>query len=163
LETAAVLLKLPSPCKRCGCRTPPLTHLPPNRNPPPSLCTQVRYAGPEAWLCRPAPHVPELDGQEDTDGQGVVTHLPPRSHGGALARGGSAPASALAAPGTAAGAGAAAAVGGGDPLVAWSYGRSVAAARGPRRTSFRSIKEAVEAARDGDRIVLRRGQHNGMG
>ena len=32
-----------------------------------------------------------------------------------------------------------------------------------QRVSFRSIKEAVEAARDGDQILLLRGIHNGMG
>ena len=31
------------------------------------------------------------------------------------------------------------------------------------RTSFRSLKEAVAAARDGDRILLLAGVHNGMG
>ena len=52
--------------------------------------------------------------------------------------------------------------GGGDPLAAWDY-RQTAAVQQRRRTSFRSIKEAVAAARDGDRIILRRGIHNGMG
>lgn len=50
----------------------------------------------------------------------------------------------------------------GDALVAWSYGgTSTALAR--QRTSFRCIKEAVKAARDGDRILLQPGVHNGMG
>ena len=37
----------------------------------------------------------------------------------------------------------------------------VAAVR--QRVSFRSVKEAVEAARDGDQILLLRGIHNGLG
>jgi hypothetical protein len=31
------------------------------------------------------------------------------------------------------------------------------------RTSFRSVKEAMEHARDGDHIILRAGIHNGLG
>jgi hypothetical protein len=50
----------------------------------------------------------------------------------------------------------------GDALAAWDY-RQTAAAKQRRRTSFRSVKEAVTAAQDGDRILLRRGTHNGMG
>ena len=36
-------------------------------------------------------------------------------------------------------------------------------AAGRRRRSFRSLRAAVEAARNGDSIVLQRGTHNGMG
>ncbi len=50
----------------------------------------------------------------------------------------------------------------GDALATWDY-RQTAAVRQRRRTSFRSVKEAVTAAQDGDRILLRRGTHNGMG
>ena len=50
----------------------------------------------------------------------------------------------------------------GDALATWDY-RQTAEVRQRRRTSFRSIKEAVTAAQDGDRILLRRGIHNGMG
>lgn len=50
----------------------------------------------------------------------------------------------------------------GDALVSWDY-RKTAAAQERRRTSFRSLKEAIHAAQDGDRIILRRGTHNGMG
>lgn len=119
--------------------------------------TQVRSAGEEAWLGGPAPHVPELDGPLDEDapaGAGPTLALPPPGGPGAAAAGvkGSSSALALAAP-------AGAPV---DPLVAWDYRRTTAAG-GRRRTSFRSIKEAVAAARDGDRILLRRGVHNGMG
>lgn len=34
---------------------------------------------------------------------------------------------------------------------------------GLQRVSFRSVKEAVEAAEDGDQIILLPGIHNGMG
>ena len=34
---------------------------------------------------------------------------------------------------------------------------------GSQRTSYRSMKEAVEAAHDGDQIILEPGIHNGMG
>ena len=36
---------------------------------------QVRDAGEEAWLCRPAPYVPELDGPIDEDSVLPATHL----------------------------------------------------------------------------------------
>ncbi|KAL4421167.1 hypothetical protein ABPG77_003350 [Micractinium sp. CCAP 211/92] len=112
---------------------------------------EVRSAGKDAWLCRPAPHVPELDGPEDEDSQGPATTLPP-----AL------PDSAGAGVGNLLAAGVAGGSASGDPLVAWDY-RQTATVLRRRRTSFRSIREAVTAARDGDRIVLRRGIHNGMG
>lgn len=119
---------------------------------------EVRCAGDEAWLGGPAPHVPELDGPLDEDapaGVGPALALPNSptsghvsgSGGGSLARSG-------AAAGVAAGASS-------DPLVAWDFRRTAAAAA--RRTSFRCVREAVVAARDGDRILLRRGVHNGMG
>lgn len=134
---------------------------------------QVRDAGEEAWLCKAAPHVPELDGPEDDDTVGVVTHLPLALPGtvdgtAACTTGGKdkisgtagssstqGPRGALALAG-AGGGGIAAAV---DPLVV----RDFQGQRRRRRTSFRSAKEAVEAAQDGDRILLRRGTHNGMG
>ncbi len=115
------------------------------------LPLQVRSAGKDAWLCRPAPHVPELDGPEDEDSQGPATTLPP-----AL------PDSAGAGVGNLLAAGVAGGSASGDPLVAWDY-RQTATVLRRRRTSFRSIREAVTAAHDGDRIVLRRGIHNGMG
>ena len=34
---------------------------------------------------------------------------------------------------------------------------------GGQRMSFRSVKEAVEAAKDGDQVILLPGIHNGMG
>ena len=34
---------------------------------------------------------------------------------------------------------------------------------GSQKTSFRSVKEAMEAAQDGDQIILLPGIHNGMG
>ena len=44
-----------------------------------------------------------------------------------------------------------------DRLAPWQ------AQHAQRRTSFRSLKEAVLAAEDGDRILLGSGTHNGMG
>lgn len=87
--------------------------------PPPAR--QVRSAGPEAWLGRPAPHVLELDGPEDEDALGPATTLAPPS----------------AAPGAGgAGPGAGAGGHGGDALVSWDY-RQTAAVAQRRRTSFR--------------------------
>ena len=45
-----------------------------------------------------------------------------------------------------------------DMCASWS---SVVA--GLPRASFRSVKEAVEAAQDGDQIILLPGIHNGLG
>eukprot|EP00887_Chlorella_sp_A99_P007902 scaffold12.g7902.t1 len=118
---------------------------------------EVRDAGEEAWLGRPAPHVPELDGPEDDDSLLPATTLalpgPSAAGGAAGATTGSAAGVALSLAGGAAAA---------DALAAWDY-RQTPAALQRRRTSFRSIKEAVAAAQDGDRILLRRGVHNGMG
>jgi hypothetical protein len=106
-------------------------------------CLQVRCAGDDAWLGGPAPHVPELDGPLDEDRIGPATTLALPSTSGA----GASPA----------GAGS-----GGDVLAAWDY-RQTAEVQQRRRTSYSSMREAVAAARDGDRILLRRGTHNGMG
>lgn len=111
----------------------------------------MRSAGEEAWLGRPAPHVPELDGPEDEDSQGPATTLPAALPDAAGAGGALVAAGGAATPSF------------GDPLVAWDYRQTAAALQRRRRTSFRSVKEAVTAARDGDRIVLRCGVHNGMG
>ncbi|PRW57622.1 tetratricopeptide repeat 1 [Chlorella sorokiniana] len=135
---------------------------------------EVRSAGEEAWLCQPAPHVPELDGpeEEDDDPHGVVTTLPalPDSAGAGVAAASSGGSSSGGAKHAASGALVSSSSGHGaagaavDPLVAWDYRQvAAAAAAARRRTSFRSVLEAVTAARDGDRIILRRGIHNGMG
>ncbi|KAL4457278.1 hypothetical protein ABPG75_012143 [Micractinium tetrahymenae] len=122
---------------------------------------EVRSAGEEAWLGRPAPHVPELDGPEDEDRVGPATTvplaLPDSAGGGGRGAAGAGPSGALMA-----GSGATGGAAPGDPLVSWDYRRTAEVLQ-RRRTSFRSIKEAVAAARDGDRIILRRGTHNGMG
>ena len=120
-------------CCRC-CRHAAAEPLPP---PAPFAWCQVRSAGDEAWLGGPAPHVPELDGPlEGAEGgsQPVLSLLP---GGGSVGSG----------TGTAA-------------LTAWG---TPGGALARRRTSFRSLREAAAAARDGDRILLRRGVHNGMG
>jgi hypothetical protein len=137
---------------------------------------EVRPAGAEAWLGRPAPHVPALDGPldddsalpgDDLDGDGGSGAEEPRTlpapggdasgaavGGGALA----APtkklplAAALPPPAPA-----------GDALATWSAARVAAAAARRVRTSFRCLREALAAARDGDRILLRAGVHNGLG
>ncbi|KAL3162418.1 hypothetical protein ABBQ32_010088 [Trebouxia sp. C0010 RCD-2024] len=92
---------------------------------------QVRSAGEDAWLGRPAPEDPTLDepqahtpllqlkcNEQCTDLDKHRTD-PPQS----------------------------------TPL----------ATTGMRRASFRSVKEAVDAAQDGDQIILLPGIHNGMG
>ncbi len=131
----------PQPCTAGSC---------PNMQHPPPCCPQVRSAGEDAWLCQAAPHVPELDGPEEEDSHGVVTTLPalPDRAGAGSAAGGSAGSSGSAAVAhsgalvaRSAGHAAAAAV---DPLVAWDYRQvAAAAAAARRRTSFRSVKEAV--------------------
>lgn len=130
---------------------PALTSVSADSDAPPSpALPQVRSAGDEAWLCKPAPHVPELDGPEegdDTPGDSVVTTLPAlpdsagagNAAGGCDGSGGSAISRALAA--VSHGSAKEAAV---DPLVAWDYRQvAAAAAAARRRTSFRSVKEAV--------------------
>lgn len=47
-------------------------------------------------------------------------------------------------------------------LASWHYSDTLAASMN-QRTSFRCLKEAMTAARDGDRILLRQGIHNGLG
>ncbi|PSC73819.1 Small glutamine-rich tetratricopeptide [Micractinium conductrix] len=122
------------------------------------LQLEVRDAGDDAWLCGPAPHVPELDGPEGEDQVGPVTNLALPD----VASIGSTPVCKPGSSGALTAGASARGAGGGDPLAAWDY-RQTAAVQQRRRTSFRSIKEAVAAARDGDRIILRRGIHNGMG
>ncbi|GAB4818117.1 hypothetical protein N2152v2_005163 [Parachlorella kessleri] len=120
------------------------------------LLLEVRDAGEEAWLCRPAPYVPELDGPIDDDSHLPTTHLAlPSPSDGAEVVAATAGLSALSLHSSSA-------ASRGDALATWDY-RQTAGVRQRRRTSFRSIKEAVSAARDGDRILLRRGIHNGMG
>jgi hypothetical protein len=121
---------------------------------------EVRCAGDDAWLGGPAPHVPELDGPEDDDGDGGggggVYHLDQDTcHHPALleTQHQDVGSGALAVTTTISGTDASNT----DALVSWNYSSK------RRKTSFRSIKDAVAAARDGDRILLRSGIHNGMG
>ena len=116
----------------------------------PGTCLHVRSAGDEAWLGGPAPYDPQLDGPEAVDPGQVVKYLSstaglkgdaalgavvPLGPDGAPLQAGPAP----------------------DRLVTWQ------AQHAQRRTSFRSLKEAMLAAEDGDRILLGSGTHNGMG
>ena len=128
---------------------------------------EVRCAGEEAWLGRPAPHVPELDGPLDEDSALPSDSLDgendsktskddarKRIKGGTsshdidkLQKGMDAGASISARE---------------DALVSWTFTDN-AALQKRQRTSFRSLNEAMKAAIDGDRIILRRGVHNGLG
>lgn len=119
---------------------------------------EVRCAGDDAWLGGPAPHVHELDGPENDDedgdgGGGGLYHLDQDTHHN--------PALLETQQQDAVGSGALAVTTTGtsstDAMVSWKYSPK------RRKTSFRSIKDAVKAARDGDRILLRAGTHNGMG
>jgi tetratricopeptide (TPR) repeat protein len=144
---------------------------------------EVRSAGKDAWLGRPAPHVPELDGPLDEDSalpsddidtvtasDGAVADET-QSHGSQrLLRDGRQPHStandfgkpnsnmlppaSIKRP--------AVVQARADAMATWSYADSLAAVR-RHRTSFRCIKEAMAAARDGDHLVLKKGVHNGMG
>jgi tetratricopeptide (TPR) repeat protein len=116
---------------------------------------EVRPAGDEAWLGKPAPYVPALDGplDEDTalpsdDLSGTLTSIENDVSGPTLALGdvrGQSAASARA-----------------DALAQWSFSNTSLAIQS-QRTSFRCIGEAYKAAKDGDRIVLLKGIHNGLG
>lgn len=111
---------------------------------------EVRSAGEDAWLGKPAPHIPELDGPLDES-----TALPSddldtvRLHG---THGGEKIKALESGSGSSRG----------DGLAEWNFAETQLAMQSTR-TSFRCIKEAYEAAKDGDRIVLLRGIHNGMG
>eukprot|EP00889_Picochlorum_renovo_P002463 jgi/Picre1/29493/NNA_004879.t1 len=50
----------------------------------------------------------------------------------------------------------------GDALADWNFSNTAVAIQS-RRTSFRCVKEAYDAAKDGDKIVLLKGTHNGLG
>ncbi|DBB01102.1 hypothetical protein WJX77_003106 [Trebouxia sp. C0004] len=92
---------------------------------------QVRSAGEDAWLGKPAPEDLTLDG--------------PSSHSASLLqiRGGHTDCK--------------------DTHLVSRGAASQALTTGSQRTSYRSIKEAMEAACDGDQIILQPGIHNGMG
>ena len=95
---------------------------------------EVRNAGDDAWLGGPAPHMVELDGPTPDEADINLGPL-------------------LALPSNESH----------HALATWQYGGAFFKGTHQRRTSFRSIKEAVSAAQDGDIIILRKGIHNGMG
>ena len=110
---------------------------------------EVRSAGEEAWLGKPAPYVPALDGVLDETtslaSDDLSTMLTTSAAALTLGDGGD---------------------GGqhqarGDALAAWTYADQRVAQTG--RTSFRCVAEALQAAKDGDRILLLKGIHNGLG
>lgn len=112
---------------------------------------EVRSAGEEAWLGKPAPHIPELDGPLDestalpSDDLDTIQETKYSGASDALKVLGDSSHGAR-----------------GDGLVDWNFAETKLAIQSTR-TSYRCIKEAYEAARDGDRILLLRGTHNGMG
>ena len=131
---------------------------------------EVRSAGDDAWLGRPAPHVPSLDGplteetalpSDDLSKSAVEEKETSRHKTPGLL-----PSASVTTPSkqsiTDSSAGTASISAREDGLATWHYSDAPAVVS-QQRTSFRSIREAVAAARDGDRIVLLRGVHNGMG
>lgn len=108
---------------------------------------EVRSAGEEAWLGKPAPHDPLLDGPLDentalpSDDLDKVQAPTASSQEGLLTDGTSVR---------------------GDALADWNFSNTAVAIQS-RRTSFRCVKEAYDAAKDGDKIVLLKGTHNGLG
>lgn len=140
----------PAPFECRPCRPPSIS---------PTHACQVRSAGEEAWLGRASPYDPALDGPEPTEPGQVATHLPAPAPAAQL---GHTPQHAGADPGPARpddrlALAPSSAGGTSDTLGSWT------APQGPRRTSFRSLHEALKAARDGDVITLLRGTHNGLG
>lgn len=112
---------------------------------------EVRNAGDEAWLGKPAPYVPELDGPLDESNALPSDDLSEISSGGdkaAVAMLDDRQSAQLTARQ--------------DSLAQWNYANTSLAIQS-QRTSFRCLKEAYKAARDGDRIVLQKGVHNGLG
>lgn len=110
---------------------------------------EVRCAGEEAWLGKPAPYVPALDGVLDETtalaSDDLSTMLTTSAAALTLGDGGQGNQCQAR----------------GDALAAWSYADQRAVQTS--RTSFRCVAEALQAARDGDRIVLLKGIHNGLG
>ena len=129
---------------------------------------EVRSAGEEAWLGRPAPHVPTLDGPLDEESALPSDDLSTTASTATTTAGllltntpSTAPPSSSTSitPPKETSLRTSART---DALSNWHYSDTLVAAR-RQRTSFRCIREAVAAARDGDRITLLRGVHNAMG
>jgi tetratricopeptide (TPR) repeat protein len=114
---------------------------------------EVREAGKDAWLGKPAPHVPELDGPLDESTALASDDLSCAANGHSAEVGSSSRAITNEMDGGKARE---------DALVSWDYSKSSLSSQA-QRTSFRCIQEAYNAARDGDRIVLLKGTHNGLG
>ncbi|DBA69639.1 TPA: hypothetical protein ACH3X2_012700 [Trebouxia sp. C0005] len=91
----------------------------------------VRSAGEDAWLGKPAPEDPTLDGPSTHSASPLQIE---NSHPDCK-----------------------------NTQLFSKTAASQALTTGSQRTSYRSIKEAVEAAHDGDHIILQPGIHNGMG
>ncbi|KAK9852134.1 hypothetical protein WJX84_002432 [Apatococcus fuscideae] len=104
---------------------------------------EVREAGEEAWLGKAAPEVPELD-YPPSNLSSSASSLSPVSSGNELA--GQVSGNSVS-----------------QLAIAPVSKTSAMLATGWKRSSFRSVKEAVDAAEDGDRILLLSGIHNGMG
>ena len=94
---------------------------------------RVRNAGEDAWLMREAPHVPELDDPPERLSINAFEELK-------LLEGCTAA----------------------DKVAAAQMAQDLQVAQ-KQRTSFRSIREAMEHASDGDRIIVERGPHNTTG
>ena len=116
---------------------------------------EVRSAGEDEWLGKPAAYVPALDGVLDE-----TTALASDDLSGVLTGGAAGGLDRLALDSNQACVAEASTAG--DALASWTYsGESQLVRR--QRTSFRCVSEALKAAVDGDRIVLLRGTHNGLG
>ena len=129
---------------------------------------EVRSAGDEAWLGRPAPHILELDGplnEESALPSDDLSLSTPTMFGMDES---SDKTEALPSLSTTTGSGVS------NGITTGNNSTDVISARATlhqnnrnrqkvNRTSFRCIQEAISAARDGDRILLLKGVHNGMG
>jgi hypothetical protein len=126
---------------------------------------EVRSAGDEAWLGRPAPHILELDGSLDEESALPSDDLSTASTATAmktLPSTTSTPSLNNTSINSTNTSNISACT---DSLATFHGGLNGQNKNFQRknRTSFRCIQEAVSAAEDGDRILLLRGVHNGMG
>jgi hypothetical protein len=135
---------------------------------------EVRSAGDEAWLGRPAPHIPELDGpltentalpSDDLSASTTSTSTAVTTSAGSLNNNESnnnnreSTKRLTEAPSTNNISARA------DSLATFHQNNHHLNLHRQKlnRTSFRCIQEAISAAQDGDRILLLKGVHNGMG
>mmetsp|Transcript_19063 Transcript_19063/g.36419 ORF Transcript_19063/g.36419 Transcript_19063/m.36419 type:complete len:640 (+) Transcript_19063:53-1972(+) len=108
---------------------------------------EVRSAGEDAWLCKPAPADPLIDDTAGEDGEEMQT-LSILEYGKTSTAGPPTGADRVEAANLA---------------VAKLQEHEKAITVGGKPRSFRSLKLAVEAAKDGDRILMLRGIHNFSG